>query len=224
MKIFSFILGLLFAFNVSAAQFGTFIVVKGKVYIENLKGQRVEAKTKSIVHPGETIVSEANSSAKIVLSDRNVINVLPNSKLKIEKYTNDPSDKNVEIRIIEGHSRFDVNEKYDGKSSKFEVKTSVAVVGVRGTQFVVGHNEATNTTEVTTISGEVQVNKIGTMTDVLGFGDNGKLFIKSQQRIKVKKRSTEAVIETLKDKEFETLKKDTDVLDDEENKDSKINK
>jgi hypothetical protein len=100
----------------------------------------------------------------------------------------------------------------------------VAVVGVRGTQFVVGHNEATNTTEVTTISGEVQVNKIGTMTDVLGFGDNGKLFIKSQQRIKVKKRSTEAVIETLKDKEFETLKKDTDVLDDEENKDSKINK
>src|SRR4051812_29342537 len=100
MKIFSFLLGLLFSLNLFAAQFGTFIVVKGKVYIESLKGDRIPAKTKSIVHPGDTIVSEANSSAKIVMSDRNVINILPNTKIKIEKYSNEPSDKNVDIKII----------------------------------------------------------------------------------------------------------------------------
>jgi hypothetical protein len=223
MKIFSFIFGLLFSLNLfAAAQFGTFIVVKGKVFIENPKGERTEAKTKSVIYPGDTIISEADSSAKIVLSDRNVINVHPNTKLKIEKYSNESNDKNVDIRVIEGTSRFDVNEKYDGKTTKFEVKTTVAVVGVRGTKFVVSHDSSSNTTVVTTIEGKVEVTKIGTLTDIMGFGENGKLFINAKERIKVVKRSFKSEIETLKAKDFEKFKKETNVIGDGDGSDAGI--
>lgn len=214
MKILSFIFCIGFCLNVFATpQSGIFIVVKGTIFIENSKGEKVQAKVKSVVNPGDTVVSEENSRAKIIMSDRNVINILPNTKIKFEKYTNEPGDKNVEINILEGRIKLDVQEKYDDKTSRFQIKSSIAVAAIRGTELIFAHQSSTNTSEVDVISGEVQVLKIGTLTDVLGFGVNGKVFVRKQQRLVVNKASKAVKVETLKPKAFEALKEETDVID-----------
>ncbi len=155
-------LGLSFLFfsqNLLAAEFGTFMVVKGSVKIES-RGTTADAKVNSKVQAGDTIISGSESRAKIVMSDRNILNISPNTKMKIEKYTNSPGDKNVNLNLLEGKVRSKVEQKYDNKNSKFEVRTATAVAGVRGTEFVTSYNAATKVTEVITLKGQVSFQTI----------------------------------------------------------------
>lgn len=144
---------------VLAAEYGTFMVVKGSVKIES-GGATTDAKVSSKVQVGDTIISGAESRAKIVMSDRNIMNISPNTKLKIEKYTNTATDKNVNLNLLEGKVRSKVEQKYDNKNSKFEVRTATAVAGVRGTEFVTSYSSATKVTEVITLKGQVSFQAI----------------------------------------------------------------
>lgn len=137
-----------------AAEYGTFMVVKGSVKIES-GGATSDAKVSSKVQVGDTIISGVDSRAKIVMSDRNILNISPNTKLKIEKYTNTAADKNVNLNLLEGKVRSKVEQKYDNKNSKFEVRTATAVAGVRGTEFVTAYSSTTKVTEVITLKGQV---------------------------------------------------------------------
>lgn len=222
MKMISVILGVFFCVNAFAAASGVFVLVRGKVFIENLKKEVVPAKVQSVIHPGETVWSEADGKAKIVMSDRNVINILPNTKLKLEVYTNEPGNKNVELHILQGRTRLDVKEKYDGKATKFEIKSNVAVAGVRGTEFIFEHDpqstkHGTNVSTVTVLSGKVQVDRIGTLKDILGFGVNGKVVVNEGQQLEVRKGAP-GKVETLKTKALEQLKADTDIAAEEDSK------
>ena len=187
------------------------MVVKGNVFIQRLDGKTVKAKLNSALYPGESVTSEANSKAKIVMSDRNIINVLPNTKFVVEKYTNEPNDKTVSIKLDSGKIRTDVEQKYDGKSSTFEIRTTVAAMGVRGTQLVVSHNTATNTSEVVTLTGEVYVQRVGKLSSALGFGQNGELIVKTQEMLQIKHDAKTAKVELMNMKAFEALKSETDV-------------
>lgn len=137
--------------------YGMFMVVKGDISVINAQNQKVAAKVGSKILPGETVVSGKDSRAKIVMSDRNVMNISPDTTLKIEKYTNDPKtgEKNVELNLIDGKARNNVEQKYDGEKSKFIMKTATAVAGVRGTQFFVAYNSKSQTTQVVTLKGQV---------------------------------------------------------------------
>ncbi|MEQ1724275.1 MAG: hypothetical protein ABL930_13980, partial [Pseudobdellovibrio sp.] len=66
---------------------GVFMVVKGKVKVENAKAS-IEAKVGTKVQEGDTIITEKDSRAKIVMSDRNIINVSPSTTFKLDKYSN----------------------------------------------------------------------------------------------------------------------------------------
>lgn len=207
----TFILTLLIGFNAFAAQSGIFMVVVGKISIERSTGEVVKANLNSVVNPGDAVIAEADSKAKIVMRDRNIINVHPNTKLVIKKYTNEPGDKNVDIKLERGRIRTDVEENYDGNDTKFEIKTGVAVIGVRGTQFVVSHNVDKNVTEVVTLTGEVFVQRVGTLSGALGFGKNGQVTLKAQERLQVSAESKAANVESVPLKAFEELKKETSV-------------
>lgn len=154
-----FFLVLLFSQVLWSAEYGVFMVVKGKVRVEN-KNSSVEAKVNSKIQVGDTVVTEKDSRAKIVMSDRNIINVSPDTKLKIEKYTNNGNEKTVNLNLIEGKIRNNVEQKYDNKNSKFEVRTATAVAGVRGTQFIASYNKVTKTTEVITLKGQVSFQSV----------------------------------------------------------------
>jgi len=141
--------------NLFASQ-GLFMVVKGSVKTISKDNLETPAKVGAKVFAGDTVITDTDSRAKIVMSDRNVINISPNTKMKIEEYINEAKNKNVKISLLEGKIRNNVEQKYDNDKNKFEVKTPNAVAGVRGTQFITSYYEANKTTEVITLNGQVE--------------------------------------------------------------------
>src|SRR5688572_29475510 len=81
------------------ASHGIMMVVKGDVKVTT--GGKVEAaKVGKKVLPGDTITAGPDSRAKIVMSDKNVLNISPDSKITIEKYSNDGgANKEVELKV-----------------------------------------------------------------------------------------------------------------------------
>ncbi len=153
-----FIVSCLLVFGSStfaATSFGVLMVVKGSVKILKKDDTSTDAKINSKVFPEDAIVTGKDSRAKIVMSDRNIINVLPETKLRIDQYINNEKEKNVRLSLIQGKVRNNVEEKYDNEKNRFEVKTPTAVAGVRGTQFITSFNRLTNKTEIVTLKGEV---------------------------------------------------------------------
>lgn len=141
---------------------GVMMVVKGDVKVTGKDGKTDSAKVGRKVISGDTITAGADSRAKIVMADKNVINVSPDSKVLIEKYENNGKDKkNVELNVMYGKVRASVEQKYDGEKSKFNIKTPSAVAGVRGTDFMAGYSPQTKVTQVITFTGTVAVGTPG---------------------------------------------------------------
>lgn len=135
--------------------YGLMMIVKGQVQVVKFKAQPIVGKVGVKVYPQDTIITGKDSRAKIVMSDRNIINVLPETKLRIDQYISEMKEKNVRLSLIEGKVRTNVEQKYDNNENRFEIKTPSAVVGVRGTQFMTSYKKSTNVTAVTTFRGEV---------------------------------------------------------------------
>jgi hypothetical protein len=151
----------LFAHTAAHAQAnGVMMVVKGEVSVTNSAGKTEAAKVGKKVVQGDTITAGKDSRAKIVMSDKNVINVSPDSKIKIEKYETGAT-KNVELKVEYGKVRASVEQKYDGDKNKFNIKTPSAVAGVRGTDFMTGYNPNTRVSQVVTFSGAVAMGTPG---------------------------------------------------------------
>lgn len=161
-----FIVTLFFGF-IAKADYGLFMVVKGDVKVQKADAAPTPAKVGLKVAVGDMIISAADSRAKIVMSDRNVINITPLTKIKIEKYATG-ANKNVELNLTEGKIRTNVEQEYDGEKSKFLIKTPTAVAGVRGTQFITSFDVKRDLTEVVTLKGTVALTSLNsTMPPVL---------------------------------------------------------
>lgn len=157
----AFLITLSFSFCASAdAIHGIFMVVKGDVSVSNSAKQKQKVKVGDKVSPGDVVESAAESRAKTVMSDRNVINISPDTKLEIQKYENDGKNKNVEMNLLQGKVRNNVEQKYDGEKNKFLIKTPTAVAGVRGTQFFTSFDPATKITAVVTLRGAVSLTPV----------------------------------------------------------------
>jgi hypothetical protein len=208
MRILAFIL--LCAPAAFAAEFGTFMLVKGKVLIINGKSESTEAKVSSKIYVGETVVTDNDSRAKIIMSDRNVLNILPNTKMKIERYTNEGENKEVQLNLIEGKVRSNVGEKYDNKSSRFEIRTATAVAGVRGTEFITSYDPKTKVTEVLTIHGQVSFKVMG----LPNVTEAPEVLVNKQERSEQKGDASPSKPEKIPKKEFDAVNKDTNVAGD----------
>lgn len=175
-----FLLGFLFNVKLFASN-GTFIIVKNEINVQKKGGVTEMAKVGSTISAGDTVISGADSRAKIAMQDRNIITILPNTKLIIEEYKSNDKDKNVKLSLLQGKVRNDVKEKYDNDKNKFQIRTPTAVAGVRGTKFITSYAVETKTTEVITLKGEVVVTKydvnkstsLGTVT--VGQGEKATL-------------------------------------------------
>lgn len=133
------------------------MVVKGDVEVESKKTGKFKAKVASKVYAGDIVTTGAEGRAKIVMSDRNVLNVSTDTKITINKYENDSTTgvKNVDIDLSKGKLRSNVEQKYDGEKSQFLIKTPTAVAGVRGTSFLTSFDPATRKTQIVTFKGSV---------------------------------------------------------------------
>ena len=134
---------------------GVFLIVKNKVQISRA-GENIKVIVGQKVQEGDVVITDVDSRAKIVMNDRNIINVSPMTRFKITKYTTD-ANRNVSLDLSNGKIRSNVIQKYDGEKNKYEVRTATAVAGVRGTRFITGFNPTTRVTQVVTLKGQVSV-------------------------------------------------------------------
>ncbi len=137
---------------------GVFNVVKGEVKVKSARDGKVQvARVGARVFPKDTVITGKDARAKIVMVDKNVINVSPESEIVFENYEYKPSEnkKNVTLNVIYGKVRSKVEQKYDGKTSQFQVKTPSAVAGVRGTDFLASYSSSSRATNVVTFEGKV---------------------------------------------------------------------
>lgn len=118
------VIALSFSEVYAAKVIGQFQVVKGKVELISKRGRKKKAKFGMRVKEGSTIVTSKDARAKIVMLDKNIINVSPDSKMKIGKY-NFKTKKSTEtvLDVVYGKIRTKVKQKYDGDETKFRVQT-----------------------------------------------------------------------------------------------------
>jgi hypothetical protein len=155
---------MLFVFSLSLPAYaegvhGIFRVVKGDVKIKSAKtNSEVRARLGEKVFPKDVIITGKDARAKIVMVDNNEINVSPESQIEIQNYEYDPAagKKDVLLNVIYGKVRSKVEQKYDGKTSKFQIKTPSAVAGVRGTDFITSFTPSNNQSQIVTFQGKVE--------------------------------------------------------------------
>lgn len=117
-------------------------VTKGTVHVER-DGKRVPAKIGMGIRQADTLVTGADGSAGITFSDNSLLSTGPNSVLVVDRYDFnstthaghfDASLKKGTLAVISGKM---VKQSPDA----MRVRTPAAIMGVRGTEFVVQVDE-----------------------------------------------------------------------------------
>jgi hypothetical protein len=136
------VIGLGLASPVFAADIGLVKVAKGHVQIQR-GTEKLAVKVGTALQTSDVIVTGADGSAGITFTDNSLVSVGPNSVFAIEKYRFDSTTHAVQF---EGNLRQGRLAAVSGKMVKqspesMKIRTPSAIMGVRGTAFVVQVDE-----------------------------------------------------------------------------------
>jgi hypothetical protein len=127
-----------FTAPVLAADIGLVKVAKGTVHIERA-GESLPVAVGMAVRPADVIVTGADGAAGITFTDNSLVSVGPGSVFAIDKYR---FDATTHVGEFEGNLRHGKLAAVSGKMVKqqpesMKIRTPSAIMGVRGTEFVV---------------------------------------------------------------------------------------
>lgn len=138
-------------------------IMRGEVEVITL-GKTSKLKVEDWVEDGAVVKTGDKSFVKLVFIDKSQMNVGPNSEMKIEKFSGNDSGV---IDLVKGKIRSQVTKDYlqmkDKDKSKLFIKTPTAVMGIRGTDFMISTNGA-NTAAIL-FEGEVVFNKLDSRSE-----------------------------------------------------------
>jgi hypothetical protein len=125
-----------------AADAGLVKVSKGSVQIER-NGTKIAAPVGAAVQTSDVIMTGADGTAGITFTDNSLVSVGPNSVFAIDKYR---FDSTTHAGEFEGSLRKGKLAAISGKMVKqspesMKIRTPSAIMGVRGTEFVVQVDE-----------------------------------------------------------------------------------
>ena len=128
-----------------AQEAGHVKVTKGTVQIERA-GQKVPAAVGAVVQAGDIVATGANGSVGITFLDNSLLSAGPNSVLAIDRFA---FDSTTHQGAFESSLRKGTLAVVSGKLAKqspeaMKVKTPAAVLGVRGTEFLVRTGDPKN--------------------------------------------------------------------------------
>ena len=131
-----------FAGAAFASDIGLVKVAKGDVRIER-NGAKVPATVGSAVRISDVVVTGKDGSAGITFTDNSLVSIGPNTVFAIEKYS---FDSTTHAGQFEGNLRQGRLAAVSGKMVKqspesMKIRTPSAIMGVRGTEFVVQVDE-----------------------------------------------------------------------------------
>ncbi|MDR9468502.1 FecR family protein [Marinospirillum sp.] len=126
--------GLFLSFPIWAAEsVGSFQFVHGTVSIERNSDQ-LEAKRGDDIFAGDTLKTEAASSAQITMVDGARMALRPRSELVIDEYVfNDDEDDTSLVSLTKGGLRTVTGALGRSRPEKVKIDTPVATMGIRGT-------------------------------------------------------------------------------------------
>ena len=130
------------AASATAADIGTVKTAKGDVRLQR-GSERLAVKVGTAVQASDVIVTGADGTAGITFTDASLVSVGPNSVFAIDKYRFDTTTHAGEF---EGNLRQGRLAAVSGKMVKqspesMKIRTPSAIMGVRGTEFVVQVDE-----------------------------------------------------------------------------------
>jgi hypothetical protein len=133
---------LCWALEAGAADIGQIKVVKGQVTIER-SGQAAPAQTGTRLQEGDIVKTGPDGSVGITMADDSLLSAGPGTVLALDRYAFDPTTQ---------RGRFDTSLNkgtlavISGRIAKqapdaMTVRTPATILGVRGTEFVVGTDD-----------------------------------------------------------------------------------
>lgn len=122
-------------------------------------GKTVQLKAEQLIPSGVIVKTAEKSFVRLVFIDKSVMNIGPSSEMKIEQFGG--GDAGV-IDLVKGKIRSQVSKDYlqqkDKDKSKMFIKTPNAVMGIRGTDFMISTNGINSSAVL--FEGEVVFNKV----------------------------------------------------------------
>ena len=121
-------------------QVGSVSVLEGRASVIRAGTSRTEAlQVGSSLYQNDTIKTEAGGKLRVLFMDQSVISVASNTSLTITEYVFNPQEqvRSGGVKLLWGKVKCFVNDFLGYKSKKFNVQTDTAVIGVRGTVFLV---------------------------------------------------------------------------------------
>jgi hypothetical protein len=145
--------------GVAAAQeVGTLAAVEGTVELGRA-GNWTTAAIGTGVAQGDDLRTGRPGRARVVFQDDSVLTMADASELRIDEQTFD-SNRGVAhslLRLVQGKVRTVVGGYTERRGSSFTIETQTAVVGVRGTEFIVVFDPVADVSDVVGVSGRAEV-------------------------------------------------------------------
>lgn len=132
-------------------------VAKGKVF-KSTAGNKVEVKVGTRFYKDDTIITNPDSFAQILIVDDTVMTLGSKSELNFADFKFvDKTNRQIVFSFIKGQIRGLIKNK--AKEGDILVKTKLAVMGIRGTEILVNHQTIKNLeiSEFALLSGSAQV-------------------------------------------------------------------
>ncbi|MEL0030868.1 MAG: FecR domain-containing protein, partial [Betaproteobacteria bacterium] len=152
----------------AANQIGTIAALVGKVSIER-EGKVLKVEAGAPVFENDKIITAGKSRAQVLLLDQTAVNVGQKAELVLDQFVFGGEDDKVALKVTKGTFRFISGKVATKTPDKVNVETPVAVIGVRGTEFVGSVGEDAT---VALLDGRIEVaNDVSSQTIALpGFG------------------------------------------------------
>lgn len=185
------------------APVGRVVLVKGKVVIQHARVlYGYWAKKGLPLFKGDIIVTLAKGKISFKLNDRSIMTLASNTRLVINKsvFNKKKRSRFSFLKLSIGKARFFVTKLFKSKYSNFKVKTPTAIIGVRGSDFII--KATLQTTEVTALE-KTQVEVVST-----SFPETKPLMITDFERTTVEKGAPPSEIVTLEPEEVVQIKRE----------------
>lgn len=144
-----------------AQEVGTVAGVEGSAEIRRA-GNTTAATLGAAVQRGDELRTGRPGRLRVVFQDDSVLTLSDNSQVTVDEQAFDIPNGKIQslMRLLRGKVSAVVSEYYQRPHAQYEIQTSTAVAGVRGTEFAVGYDPRNDVTEVVAVNGRVEVHGV----------------------------------------------------------------
>ena len=183
---------------------GKVLLVQGRVVIMHADMERgYLARKDLLLYKGDKIVTQERSRIRYRLNDESILTLASNTKMTIDQSIYDRTKKSrfSFLGLNLGKARFWVRKLANLRRSEFKVRTPTAILGVRGSDFIV--KATPNRTEITALD----IEKMSLEVLSLSFPEADPLSVRDFERTIVEEGILPSPVERVAPEEIERLKR-----------------